>query len=57
MVALIEKVKEHARLKHLQAAVEDFLNLIEDVSVFAIAYESKGAFGTRCVTAMWEGCI
>ncbi|KAG8690281.1 hypothetical protein FRC11_012683 [Ceratobasidium sp. 423] len=39
----VDEVKKHARLESLQQNIEEFLNLIEDISIFAMKRDTKGS--------------
>ena len=45
MAPLVEEVKKYAQLKSLRQNIEEFLHLIEDVSIFAIDRETKRSVG------------
>ncbi|KAH7345387.1 hypothetical protein B0J17DRAFT_712978 [Rhizoctonia solani] len=47
MVSLVDEVKDHTRQSSLQQSIEEFLYLIEDVSIFDMGYESKGSMGAN----------
>ncbi|CAE6526672.1 unnamed protein product [Rhizoctonia solani] len=42
MAPLVDEVRKHARLEPLRQNVEEFLHLIEDVSIFALEHQMKG---------------
>ncbi|CAE6470734.1 unnamed protein product [Rhizoctonia solani] len=43
----VDEVKKHARLESLQQNTEEFLNLIEDISIFAMKRDTKGSVVTE----------
>ncbi|KAH7345379.1 hypothetical protein B0J17DRAFT_712969 [Rhizoctonia solani] len=55
MASLIEDVKPHIQQQRLQQTIEGFLNLIEDVSMFAMQQEAGGLVARRLQSLIDSG--